>query len=74
MKSTAALVNIGGMDEVNVTIEFELTDDVSDASRYSLALQVGEVISKAIEEKELELPDGEIEDFSVHYDTELDFE
>lgn len=74
MKSSAALVNIGGMDEVDVVLEFELSDDVSDASRYSLAIQVGEVIAKAIEEKELEVPDGEISDFSVHYDTDLDFE
>lgn len=73
MKSRAALINIGGMDEVDVILEFELSDDVSDASRYSLAIQVGEVIAKAIEEKELEVPDGEIEDFAVHYDTDLDF-
>ena len=56
------------MDEVDVVIEFELSDDVSDASRFSLALQVQELISKAIEEKELELPDGEITDANVYYD------
>ena len=53
---------------MDVTVEFELSLDVSEASRYSLATQLAEVISKALEEKELELPDGEIEDFNVIYD------
>jgi hypothetical protein len=56
------------MDEVDVTVEFELSLDVSEQSRYSLAMQLSEVIAKAIEENELELPDGEIEDFNVIYD------
>lgn len=56
------------MDEVDVTVEFELSLDVSEQSRYSLATQLAEVIAKAIEEKELELPDGEIDDFNVIYD------
>lgn len=76
MKFQTAPTNIRGMDEVDVVLEFELSEDVSDASRYSLAIQVGEVIAKAIEEKELELPDGDIEDFNVHYETDdigLDF-
>jgi len=58
---------------VRVIIEFELSDDVADASRYSLAVQLAEYISKGVEDKELELPDGEIEDFSVDYDVDLDF-
>ncbi len=58
---------------MDITIEFFLSDDVSDASRFSLAMQLGEVVAKAIEEKELEVPDGEIEDFTVHYDPDLDF-
>lgn len=53
---------------MDVTVEFELSLDVSEASRYSLALQLAEVIAKAIEEKELELPDGDIDDFNVIYD------
>lgn len=58
------------MDEVDITVEFELSLDVSEASRYSLAQQLAEVISKALEENELEVPDGEIEDFHVVYDEE----
>jgi hypothetical protein len=58
------------MDEVDVTVEFELTLDISEQSRYSLATQLAEVIANAIEAKELELPDGEISDFSVVYDEE----
>lgn len=53
---------------MDVTVEFELSLDVSEQSRYSLAMQLSEVIAKAIEENELELPDGEIEDFNVIYD------
>jgi hypothetical protein len=56
------------MDMVELTVEFELSLDVSEASRYSLAAQLAEVIEKAIEEKEIELPDGEIEDVHVIYD------
>jgi len=55
---------------VQVIIEFELSDDVSDASRFSLASQLAELVAKGIEEKELEVPDGEIEDFSVDYDVD----
>ena len=55
---------------MDVSVEFELSLEVSEASRYSLAIQLAEVISKALEEKELEVPDGEIEDFSVIYDEE----
>lgn len=58
------------MDEVDVKVEFELSLDVSEQSRYSLAIQLAEVISNALEEKEIELPDGEIEDFHVIYDEE----
>lgn len=61
------------MDLVEITIDFELEDDVSDASKFSLALQVAAVLERAIEEKELELPDGEIIDFEVMYDPELHF-
>ena len=57
-----------GMEIVDVTVEFELSLDVSVASRYSLAQQLAEVIAKALEEKELEIPDGELEDFNVIYD------
>ena len=55
---------------MQVIIEFELSDDVSDASRFSLASQLAELVAKGIEEKELEVPDGEIEDFSVDYDVD----
>lgn len=58
---------------MQVIVEFELSEDVSDASRDSLALQLSESIAKAIEEKEIELPDGDIEDFSVDYDVDLNF-
>jgi hypothetical protein len=58
------------MDVVEVVVEFELSEEVSAASRFSLSVQLAEVISKAIEEKELEVPDGEIEDFVVDYDVE----
>lgn len=58
---------------MEITIDFELEDDVSDASKFSLALQVAAVLERAIEEKELELPDGEIIDFEVMYDPELHF-
>ena len=58
------------MDEVDVTVEFELSMDVSEQSRYSLAEQLAEVITNALEQKELEVPDGEIEDFHVIYDEE----
>lgn len=57
-----------GMEIVDVTVEFELSLDVSVASRYSLAQQLAEVIAKALEEKEIEIPDGELQDFSVVYD------
>lgn len=53
---------------MDVVVEFQLSADVSEASRYSLAVQLAEVIEKALEEHELELPDGEIEDVEVHYD------
>lgn len=58
---------------MQVIVEFELSDEVSDASRYSLAVQLAEYIAKGLEEKELEVPDGEIEDFSVDYDVDLNF-
>lgn len=53
---------------MDVLIQFELSSDVSEASRYSLAAQLAEVIEKALEEMEIDLPDGEIEDFHVIYD------
>ena len=56
---------------MEVVVEFELGDEVSDASRFSLCIQLSEVIAKAIEEKELEIPDGEIMDFVCYYDTDV---
>jgi hypothetical protein len=56
------------MDEVDVIVEFELSLDISEASRYSLALQLAEVIEDALEQKTIELPDGEVNDFNVLYD------
>lgn len=53
---------------MNVTVEFELSDDVAESSKYSLAIQLGSVIEKALEEYDLDIPDGEIEDFSVYYE------
>lgn len=58
---------------MDIMIDFDLGDSVSDASKYSLAIQLSEVIDKAIQEKELEVPDGEIIDFEVLYDPELHF-
>lgn len=63
-------MTIIGMDEVDLTVEFELSLDVSTSSRYSIAVQLAEVIAKAIEEKEIEVPDGEIQGFHVVYDGE----
>lgn len=73
MKFRAALTKLGGMQIVEILIDFELDDDVGDASKYSLAAQIADVIERAIEEKELELPDGDIIDFEVLYDPELHF-
>lgn len=53
---------------MDVVVEFQLSEDVSEESRYSLAVQLAEIISKAVEDKELEVPDGEIEDIEVHYE------
>lgn len=58
---------------MDITIDFELEDNVSDQSKFSLANQLQEVIERAIQEKEIELPDGEIVDFAVQYDPELHF-
>lgn len=58
------------MDEVDITVEFELSLEVSEQSRYSLAAQLAEVIYNALEEKQLEVPDGEIQDYTVVYDEE----
>lgn len=70
VKSAAAKSSMEGMDEVDITVEFELSLDVSEQSRYSLANQLAEVIFNALEEKQLEVPDGEIADFAVIYDEE----
>lgn len=55
---------------MDITVEFELSLEVSEQSRYSLAAQLAEVIYNALEEKQLEVPDGEIQDYTVVYDEE----
>lgn len=56
------------MDQVDVIVSFELSDEVSEASRFSLAVQLEELILKCLESGELAIPDGTIEDAEVVYD------
>lgn len=53
---------------MDVTVAIELSDEVSEGSRYSLAIQIEELIRKHLDDGELEIPDGTIEDVEVIYD------
>jgi len=51
-------------------LKFLLDNEISPASIDSMQMQLTEVIATAIEEKQIEIPDAEIEDYAVGIDEE----
>ena len=56
------------MDEVKLQIELVLSGETTSASKDSLIIQLDELIASALEERQIEIPDAEIEDYDVTYE------
>lgn len=54
-------------------IEFDLSEDVSDASKFSLAQQLAEILDEAMIDGSLQVNAGVIREARVAYDPELHF-
>jgi hypothetical protein len=61
------------MDLVELIVEVEFSEEVSDATKFTVAQQLAELLDEALLDGSFEVPDGAIEDIKVAFDPELHF-